>query len=275
MYCKIAGSFVDFSAKDRRIVAVCVKLNSTHSMKRLFIVLAVLAPAFFTGCIKDNPTPPPPKDSTSIPITDTSTYTLVLQPDSTTGQDSYVSKLDNHDSDGNVNLNFAHELFMARYIFSIEGYDSATQRSYLRFDSLSKIPDTAVVLSATLYLYGESSSASYPYGNTYPTSFNLPNTSLIQRVTGGTWDQKTITWNNAPALTSTGQDTIPPSTGAYNYNVTIDVTNLVKPMVSSPSTNYGFGLRLITEQSYRSLQFSSSEASDPTLRPKLVVKYKK
>jgi hypothetical protein len=96
---------------------------------------------------------------------------------------------------------------------------------------------------------------------------------VIEAVTGGTWQQKTITWNNAPAASSAIQDTIPASTTQYNYNVAVDVTNLVKPMVSSPSTNYGFMLRLITENVAREMQFSTSEAYDSTKRPMIIVNY--
>jgi hypothetical protein len=203
-------------------------------------------------------------------------YQLILRPDSTTGQDSYVSKVLDDSADGNANLNFTHELIMSRWTFSQFGGDSGTQRSYLRFDSLSKIPTTATVISATLYLYGEDpdSSASFPYGNSYyPGSPNPTNSVVVEAVTGGTWQQNTITWNNAPAASSALQDSIPASTSEYNYNVSVDVTNLVKPMVSSPAANYGFMLRLITENIYREMQFSTCEAYDSTKRPMIVVNY--
>lgn len=205
-----------------------------------------------------------------------SEYQLILRPDSTTGQDSYVSKVLDDSADGGANLNWTHELIMARWQFEQFGYDTGTQRGYLRFDSLAKIPTKANVISATLYLYGEDpdSSSSFPIGNSYYIgSYNPPNPVVIEAVTGGTWQQKTITWNNAPAASSAIQDTIPASTTQYNYNVSVDVTNLVKPMVVSPSTNYGFMLRLITENVAREMQFSTCEAYDSTKRPMIVVKY--
>lgn len=228
------------------------------------------------SCIKrEIPIPPPTtsgNDST-VSVNDTDAA-LILRPDSTTGQDAYVSKLDSTPGDGGVNLNWTHEIIMARWSLSQFNYDTATQRSYIRFDSLAKIPSTATVTSAVLYLYGVSSSISFPYGNSYyPYSNNPPNPGLVQEVIGGTWDQTTITWNNAPALTSVGQDTIPASTSEWNYNASVDVTNLVKKMVASPSTNYGFGLRLITENIYRDMVFGTCEVADSTLRPRLVVRY--
>lgn len=231
---------------------------------RIVSLLSIFGILSFTACHKTI--------TTHVP----GNYQLILRPDSTTGQDSYVSKVLDDSADGFVNLNFAHELIMSRWQFEQFGYDSATQRGYLRFDSLAKIPTTATVISATLYLYGEDpdSSISFPIGNSYYAgSFNPTNPVVLEAVTGGTWQQKTITWNNAPAASSAIQDTIPASTTQYNYNVSVDVTNLVKPMVSSPSTNYGFMLRLITENVAREMQFSACEAYDSTKRPMIVVNY--
>jgi hypothetical protein len=212
---------------------------------------------------------------TAKPVPQTNDYTLTLRPDSTTAQDSYVALIDNDPADGNTNLNFAHELVMARWTLSWYNFDSATWRGYLRFDSLAKIPATATVTSAILYLYGEGtdSSASFPFGDSYPSNSSYSNGALIQMVTGGTWQQDSITWNNAPAATSAGQDTIPPSTSSWNYNVSVDITNLVKQQVASPKTNFGYLLKLQTEQNYRAMEFATSECPDSLERPMLVVKY--
>lgn len=231
----------------------------------------------FTSCFKNEiPIAPPPNhtDSVSTSRNDTD-QTLILRPDSTTGQDAYVSKLDGTTyNDGGVNLNWTHEIVMSRWSLSQYNFDTVTQRSYIRFDGLAGIPETDTVRSAILYLYGETSSITFPYGNSYyPGSINPPNAGLVQQVVGNTCDQATIDWNNAPALNSVGQDTIPASTWEWSYNVSIDVTNLVKGMVSSPSTNYGFGLRLMTENIYRDMVFGTCEVSDSTLRPRLVVRY--
>lgn len=226
------------------------------------ICLAAMSAAALTACVKKS-TPP------------TSNYTLTLRPDSTTGQDSYVALLDNDTSDGNTNLNFAHEMCLARWTVSWHNYDSATWRGYIRFDSLAKIPTNATVTSAILYLYGEGSdsSASFPFGDSYPGSSSQSNAGFIQMVTGGTWDQNTITWNNAPAATTAGEDTIPASTSTWNYNVAVDITNLVKQQVATPSKNYGYLLKLQVEQCYRAMEFASCECPDTSERPMLVVQY--
>lgn len=202
-------------------------------------------------------------------------YELILRPDSTTGQDSYVALLDHDAADGNANINFAHELVMGRWTMSWDSNDSATMRGYLRFDGLSQIPTHATVTSATLYLYGEGtdSSASFPFGDSYPDHASQDNSGYLQMVTGGTWDQKTITWNNAPAATADGQVAIPTSTTSWNYNTTIDITNLVQKQVTNPSTNYGYMLKLQVEQLYRAMEFASCESPDSLERPRLVVQY--
>ncbi|NNV54322.1 DNRLRE domain-containing protein [Panacibacter sp. KCS-6] len=196
---------------------------------------------------------------------------LTLKPGVTDGQDTYVSKIDNDPNDGNGNLNYLHELISSKFYYFGQ---LATQRSYIKFDSLNKVPATSKITSAILYLYGESSSLSFPAGNSYfPGSSNPENACLIQRVVGGNWNQSNITWNNKPAITEKNQDTIPPSTSQWNYNTSVDVTKLVQTMVQT-GNNYGFCIRLVDETAYRILEFSTSEATNPALRPKLVIKYK-
>src|SRR5258706_8438501 len=233
-------------------------------MKISFLSGLILAGSIaFSGCHKSG-------GGGHVPVN----YSFSIRPDGTNGQDSWVSKLDNHPADGGVNLNGTHELVIARWSFQANNYDSASQRTYIRFDSLSKVPATATLQSAVLYLYGESTSVTFPGGNSYySNSSNPENSCVIQKVTGGTWDQSTITWNNAPAATSTGQDTIPASTSMWNYNTSVDVTNLVKDMIATSASNYGFCIKLKKENIYKAMLFSSSEAADSTLRPKLVLAY--
>lgn len=197
--------------------------------------------------------------------------TITITPGPLDGQDTYVSKIDNDPNDGNGNLDYLGELIMSKFYYYGQ---LATQRSYIKFAAVSTIPDTAKIVNATLFLYGKTSSLSFPYGNSYyPGSGNPENACLIQRVTGGNWDESTITWNNMPATTTKNQDTIPASSSQWNYNTSVEVTKLVAAMVKS-GKNYGFCLRLVNEQSYRILQFSTSESTTPSLRPQLVIRYK-
>jgi hypothetical protein len=221
------------------------------------IITKLFVPILFLGvigCKKDHKTSP---------------HTLTLQPGAE-GHDAYVSKIDNNASDGNANLGDLDEIVVGRWNSNFGGV--ATERSYLKFTGLKDIPSNATVTSAKLYLYGKSSSITYPNGNsTFPGSPNGDNTSVIQRVTGADWTESVISWNTMPAASDVNQVTIPASTSQWNYSVTVDVTALVQEMVAHPSTNYGFMLRLANEAASRSLIFASSEYAVTTSRPKLVV----
>ncbi len=60
----------------------------------------------------------------------------------------------------------------------------------------------------------------------------------------------------------------------WNYDVALNVTNLVQDMVNLSAANrFGFLFSLQTEVRYRSLVFASSDNSDPNLWPELEVTY--
>ncbi len=152
-----------------------------------------------------------------------------------------------------------------------------TQRSLIKFEELASIPTGAIITDVKLKLYGTNSL--YPHGNNvYPGSSlsQHSNSSYLQRVTSA-WDESTVTWNTQPTSTNVGQITIPASNSQYNWNYIIENSSAlnawVQDMVSNPSTNYGFMLRLITEQEYRCLVFASSDNADSTLWPELQVTY--
>lgn len=203
---------------------------------------------------------------------DAVTTTITFRPGLKDGQDTYVSKIDNDPNDGNVNLNYKNEILASKFYYYGQ---LATQRGYIKFDSLlSRIPATANIISARLYLYGVASAPnSFPYGNSYyPGSSNPVNNCYIQRVVGTNWKEGTITWNNKPNSTTIDQATLPASTSQWNYNASTDVTAIVKTM-RSLGKNFGFCMKHVTEEPYRVVIFSSSESTDVTLRPRLVVKY--
>ena len=201
---------------------------------------------------------------------------ITLRPGTNNGQDSWIDYMPSDPSYENGNAGNATQIKVLSW--TIKG-NLVYSRSLLRFDSLANIPAGKKVIAAKLLLYGPSSSPVYlPQGNsTYPGSpYNYygQNTTLIRKVTSA-WDENTVTWNTQPTTTSIGQDTIPASNSQWNYDVCIDVTNLVRTMlVNNGGTNYGFMLRLAHESVYKSMGFYSSEASDKTKRPKLVVIYR-
>ena len=236
-------------------------------MKKITLILTTLffSATLFTSCSKECTCPKSEEK------------TLTIQPGPDNGQDCLVAY---RETDGGLyassNLNANPDMTAARWTYDSQGAGQGTVRSYFRFPQLSDIPQTAVIKSAKLSLYGVSSGVAAPEGNsTYPgspySSFGI-NASWLKRVTGS-WVETTITWNNKPATTDVNQVEVPASTSQWSYNVTdLDVTQLVKDMVSN-NQNYGFVLQLQNEQIYRALTFASSEVADAAKRPKLVVVY--
>lgn len=126
-----------------------------------------------------------------------------------------------------------------------------------------------------MILYGLPSSPIHlPQGDSYyPGSGNHSyNSVLVKRVTTP-WDENSVTWNTQPNTTVINESLIPPSTSQWNYNASVDVTNIVETMVKNSSNN-GFLLKLTSEEVYRSMGFCSSEYSDASKHPKLIVVYK-
>ncbi|HUQ96311.1 MAG TPA: DNRLRE domain-containing protein [Chitinophagaceae bacterium] len=219
----------------------------------------------------------------SVTVTLPQIYTLVMQPDGAQGQDAIVAT---RAADGGAvagtNLSSIAELSLSQWTYNAQNAGEGTNRTYIKFTELSNIPAGSEVLSAKLSLYGLTEaetalSPSTPQGNSFYSGspYTASNKGWIKRVTGGDWNEATITWANRPAATDTNRVAIPASTAQYNYNVTnLDVTKLVKDLVRS-NYNYGFRLQQQSEQVYRSLLFASSEHPDAARRPKLVVQYRK
>lgn len=198
--------------------------------------------------------------------------TFVLQP-GTNGEDAWVKRIEAHPvyADSNYgNIEIIKALTWKESGFTIFA------RSLIKFEDLNQIPASAQIVSANLFLYGLTSPSTHlPMGDSYyPGSpYSETNTVLVQRVTSS-WSENSVSWNNQPSATSFNQSPIPPSTGKYNYDVNVDVSKLVSIMIQNPSSNYGFRLRLETEKVFRSMGFYSSEYSDASKHPKLVVVYK-
>ena len=197
------------------------------------------------------------------------TDSVVLSTGPSTGNAMYVTynNMEPTWASSNVyNNSFVHkELAIAT---SVNGSATITSRAFIAFD-LSAIPANAEIVSAKLSLYGLPSSNTIPQGNVGDNGI------FIQRVTDD-WSQVTVNWNNQPPTTTVDQVELPPTTSAYNYNVTnVDVTNLVKAMRSqTPTKTAGFCLKLKTEAVWRSVVFASNRHEDPAKRPRLQIVYR-
>lgn len=207
------------------------------------------------------------------------TTTLVFKPNATVGKDAPIWKFDddcigNGSTQTNADRNFGTEetLWMKDWTWNAIGCSGGTIRSLLCFTELSTIPSNAVIVSATLRLYGVTSDRNTSYPGA-PASY-YENTVVVQQVTSP-WNENTVTWNTQPSTTTANQFIIPQSTSQYNWNYTnssSELVAMVQNMVSG--NNYGFMLRLQTEQHYRNMVFASSDHPDASLHPELEVTYR-
>lgn len=207
------------------------------------------------------------------------TTTVVFKPNATVGKDTPIWKFDddcigNGSTQTNADRNFGTEetLWMKDWTWNAIGCSGGTIRSLLCFTELSNIPSNAVIVSATLRLYGVTSDRNTSYPGA-PASY-YENTVVVQQITSP-WNENTVTWNTQPSTTTANQFIIPQSTSEYNWNYSnssSELVAMVQNMVSG--NNYGFMLRLQTEQHYRNMVFASSDHPDASLHPELEVTYK-
>jgi len=193
--------------------------------------------------------------------------TLILQPGSTQGKDAFIWNLTNQrgrfgptriTNYGKVKQFIAHE-------WTWDG-SVGTRKSLIDFD-FSSLPTGANVISARLSLYSYPNSADGGHA-----SLTGSNESLLQRITSA-WEEDLVTWNNQPSATTQNQVKLSRSTAFDEDYLDINVTNLVKDMLSNPANAHGFMLSMQTQRHYRRLIFASSDHPDPTKHPKLVIVY--
>lgn len=207
------------------------------------------------------------------------TTTVVFKPNATVGKDAPIMKFDNDcvatpDTITTAYMNYGEEetLWMKDWTWNAVGCSGGTFRSLLCFTELSTIPSNAVIVSATLRLYGVTSDRNTSYSGA-PASY-YENTVVVQQITSP-WNENTVTWNTQPSTTTANQFIIPQSTSEYNWNYSNsspELVAMVQNMVSG--NNYGFMLRLQTEQHYRNMVFASSDHPDASLHPELEVTYR-
>ena len=147
--------------------------------------------------------------------------------------------------------------------WTIEGIE-VWGRSFFKFNT-SPIPTGAVIKSATLNLFSDTLPQN---GDLIHANYGTTNDFWIQRV-GANWDQ-TTNFNSEPILDSAGAVHVP-QTNLPFLNLSLDVTTMFNNMLADG--NYGFAMRLNTEQIYNSRIFCSSDYSDSTRHPYLTVTY--
>ena len=177
-----------------------------------------------------------------------------IQPPAAEGQDNFVYYLESDENSKNINYGSSNLIMVG----------TATSSSYrkhhrtlIKFD-LDMIPDYAIINNATLYAY-------LAVGNTHGTGALG---SYIQRVTSQ-WGEMTSTWNTQPSSTPTNQVNVPAP--GVNSDVTVTVTVLVQDMITYG--NYGLIWRIQSEVPYNRLIFASSDNTEASDWPKLIVDY--
>ncbi|MBI5540021.1 MAG: DNRLRE domain-containing protein [Bacteroidia bacterium] len=185
--------------------------------------------------------------------------TITLQPNATDGKDALVWDL--HPS---TNYGSSNEFSILAWTFN---GTPEIERCFIDFN-FSLIPAGATITSATLFLYNYPNSQSCSGEH---SQLSGSNAMFVERVIGS-WNEQTITWNNQPNVTTQNQVSVPASSSIHQ-NYTINVASLVQDIVDNPSNSFGLRLNLQTEQYYRSLIFASSDVSDTTLHPKIVITY--
>lgn len=142
-------------------------------------------------------------------------------------------------------------------------------KSLIDFD-LSGVPANSIITNATLYLYG---TGSHDTNITRGSSTYKSNASYLRRILEP-WDESTVTWSNAPSVSTSNQATIPNSS-TTDQDYAVDVTSLIRDMITYPGNSHGLMMQLVTESHYTEMQFASSDyTTDTTMRPKLVIEYK-
>ena len=184
---------------------------------------------------------------------------LSLQPGSSTGKDAVVWS-------GQPTSNFGAQQSLNVYAWFNSNLASNTfKRAYLEFD-LGQLPSSAVIIDAELNLFHNPTD---PYEGR-STHFGA-NDFYIKRVTSS-WSENTITWNNQPGSTTSGQVSVAASTSG-TQDFSINVTNMVNFMHANPSQNHGFLVQLQNEAISRMLILGSSDHSNSSYRPELVITY--
>ncbi len=191
--------------------------------------------------------------------------TMVTFQPGVSGKDAFIQHLLSDPSGDNTNFGDFRSMEAMAWTWSGQ---NGTLRSLLEFD-LTSIPSNAVVSSAILSLHNDPASAE---NGGQHSILSGSNECYLKRITAP-WNESTVTWNNQPATTSTGQITIPASFTPNQDYPNIDVTAMATDMIHNPSTNYGFMFQLVTEVKFRAMIFASSDHSETSRHPALTVTY--
>lgn len=181
----------------------------------------------------------------------------------TTLAPDYDAALGYHDFYGTENNNYGNATQNSAYCKPGASGGLNMNRAMIHFD-LSSFSNPNDILEAKLNLYAFGPISGVFLGHTGA------NNALLSRVSAP-WLENTITWSSAPSINATNQIMLPQSTSYTQDYLNIDVTQLIKDMISYG--NYGFNLKLVNESPTNALLFCSSNHSDISKHPVLQISY--
>jgi hypothetical protein len=179
--------------------------------------------------------------------------TLILQP-GPEGKDAKIFNI-------GASANYGDDAEFIASTLYYENNEPGTQRSMIQFD-LSSIPTTAGIIEASLSLY---------HNNTSPSAGHVGNNASYLRRIIEPWNESTVNFLNAPAYSTVNQVTIPASSSPDQDYEFIDVSQLVRDMIVNPSQSHGFMFMGVNEAVESSMKFYSGDATQASLRPRLIV----
>jgi hypothetical protein len=192
--------------------------------------------------------------------------TLVLQPNGVDGKDALVASCV---PCGYNTTNFGSGDEFSAIAWTNSGNESDV-RGLISFD-LNSIPSGSVVTNAKLSLYFNPNPSSGNMGSQHST-LSGSNSAYLKKIISP-WNENTVTWDNQPATTISGQVLLSSSSNNAQDYPDIDITTLTQEMVNNPAQNMGFMIQLYDESAYRGLLFASSDHPNSSLHPKLEVTY--
>ena len=142
-------------------------------------------------------------------------------------------------------------------------------RTFMKF-SYSDIPSNSTIISAKLSLYHMVNPGS---GNFTTAHSGSSNAFYIRRITSSPLNTPLLNWSNQPTFTTQNQVLVPQTISDDQDDINLDVTDLVKDMMTDG--NNGFFMQLQNETIYNIRQYCSSFYEEASQRPKLVIQYKK
>ena len=185
--------------------------------------------------------------------------TTIIQPDASCAKDALIKRCL---SCGTDSLNYGTSPGFVAEGWDING-DPIISRSILQFD-VTAIPVNSVIQSAFLSLYFDPSGVNgYQAGK---------NNGLVIKATSP-WEENTVSWASQPNTTIVQNAAIPISVLPTQDYPAINIKNMIQYFVNNPDKNSGMIIKLINEVPYNRLVLASSDYSDASRHPRLLINY--